>query len=118
MKVFLILLLVGVALAQKGTPPSKGGKGGKGGWTPPNGGGSGGKGGWTPPPNGGGKGGEGGNGGKGGKGGEGGNGGKGGNGGNGGNTPTEAPVDVVYLLISTLTTFIKIFVVNLILFSA
>merc|ERR1711884_306222 len=73
MKVFVILLLVGVVLAQKGTPPSKGGKGGKGGWSPPSG--------WTPPPKGdtgGGKGGKGGN---------------GGNGGSGGNTPTEAPVD-------------------------
>jgi len=101
MKVFLILLLVGLSLAQKWTPPPKGNTGGKGGWTPPPNGG-GGKGGWTPPPNGGG--------GKGGKGGwtpppngGGGNGGKGGwtpppnggggNGGNGGNTPTEAPVD-------------------------
>merc|ERR1711953_150984 len=90
MKVFVILLLVGVVLAQKGIPPSKGGKGG---WSPPSG--------WTPPP----KGDTGGKGGKGGKGGwtpppkstpTGGNGGKGGNGGNGGsggNTPTEAPVN-------------------------
>merc|ERR1712029_702638 len=82
MKVFVILLLVGVVLAQKGTPPSKGGKGGwspPSGWTPPpkvdtggGKGGKGGKGGWTPPP-------------------------KstptGGNGGSGGNTPIEAPVD-------------------------
>ena len=95
MKVFVILLLVGVVLAQKGTPPSKGGKGG---WSPPSG--------WTPPPKGdtgGGKG------GKGGKGGwtpppkstpTGGNGGKGGNGGSGGNTPTEAPVDVLRFFFS------------------
>merc|ERR1711884_440450 len=94
MKVFVILLLVGVVLAQKGTPPSKGGKGGKGGWSPPSG--------WTPPPKGDTGGSKGGKGGKGGwtpppkstpTGGNGGKGGNGGNGGSGGNTPTEAPVD-------------------------